>query len=120
MIAAKADGRLKPEEPVALSVVEPSPLGLAGAVDLKAVWPWDVVRLEVVTRHDQYSSGSDFRVIQTPRPPAARINTMPVSKYVKLKAWTRATTDKAERDSPRRAARNQETREGETVSPYVV
>src|SRR3546814_7481287 len=57
-----------------LSVVEPSPLGLAGAVDLKAVWPWDVVRPEVVTRHDQSSSGSDFRVIQTPRPPAARIN----------------------------------------------
>src|SRR3546814_2546196 len=53
MIAAKADGRLKPEEPVALSVVEPSPLGLAGAVDLKAVWPWDVVRPEVVTRHDR-------------------------------------------------------------------
>src|SRR3546814_8471595 len=76
MIAAKADGRLKPEEPVALSVVEPSPLGLAGAVDLKAVWPWDVVRPEVVTRHDQSSSGSDFREIQTPRPPAARINPM--------------------------------------------
>src|SRR3546814_12152247 len=85
MIAAKADGRLKPEEPVALSVVEPSPLGLAGAVDLKAVWPWDVVRPEVVTRHDQSSSGSDFRVIQTPRPPAARVNPMPVPKSVARK-----------------------------------
>src|SRR3546814_20793317 len=107
MIAAKADGRLKPEEPVALSVVEPSPLGLAGAVDLKAVWPWDVVRPEVVTRHDQSSSGSDFRVIQTPRPPAARINPRPLTNSVKLKAWPWATTDQAARASPCRAARQQ-------------
>src|SRR3546814_18819276 len=100
MIAAKADGRLKPEEPVALSVVEPSPLGLAGAVDLKAVWPWDVVRPEVVTRNDQSSSGSAFRVIQTPRPPAAWINPMPVPQAVKLKTCPWATTDQAESHRP--------------------